>query len=255
MIAEDGHHLSMVGAERADWYLTRKLAVEVPPPGDWPRAIRLTFTPSGRPKDSQAKWLSPRETVCVVCGATEDLTKHHIVPRMLRKRLPSEFAAKQDQWCALLCQKHHHEIERRIRPHVSGSPLYAEAIKSFRPDPVLAARVKMRALSMNPRFEFVETSRPDKVARMQAEAELLEIPRTDVAWAALMGDSEAVEQAAFQELLDSVSLRIIDEMGGPCGVQDFFRDMFLEMSPQFCYVGIMADRPNLRLCEATRVRN
>jgi hypothetical protein len=81
MLAPDGAKLGFCDKKRADWYLDRGLAERLPDGN----SIRLTFEPSGR----EGSELSlGRENKCVVCGSTESLTKHHVVPRCYRVWFP-----------------------------------------------------------------------------------------------------------------------------------------------------------------------
>ena len=65
--------------KRANWYLKRGLAEAVDE-----KTIRLLFEPAG--VGALGTGLAdPRENRCCVCGATEGLTRHHVVPSRYRR--------------------------------------------------------------------------------------------------------------------------------------------------------------------------
>lgn len=85
--APDGVNLSRCGSKKLRWYLDRGMADLV---GNDPPTIRLRFEPSGRRGLDDPLLLDGKPNVCVVCGTTENLTRHHIVPYCFIKHMDLE---------------------------------------------------------------------------------------------------------------------------------------------------------------------
>lgn len=68
--------------DRTMWYLERGLAVFV---SEDPPVIRLTFQPKGPGHSGDPYFLQEFQNRCVVCGVTEGLSHHHIVPHGYRR--------------------------------------------------------------------------------------------------------------------------------------------------------------------------
>jgi len=100
MEGPDGKLLALVGRERCQWYLRMKLAIVV---SQDPFVIRLLFEPKN--KDSSFR-LEPIKNECVVCGETEKLRKHSVVPHPLRKHF-----SKRYKDIVLLCGSCHLKID------------------------------------------------------------------------------------------------------------------------------------------------
>jgi hypothetical protein len=55
--------------------------------------------------------LTPLEDKCVVCGATQSLTKHHVVPRCYRKHFPDKLKSRTHHDVLCLCIDDHMKYE------------------------------------------------------------------------------------------------------------------------------------------------
>jgi hypothetical protein len=64
------------------WYLKRDLIKEIDP-----NTYQFTFEPNGMGKADEDFFLSDISNICVVCGAEEGLSRHHIVPHCYRRHL------------------------------------------------------------------------------------------------------------------------------------------------------------------------
>ena len=91
---------------RAQWYLDRGLAVP-----DGLGSIRLTFTPNGLGANGHAFYTSAHLDICVVCGRSEALSRHHCVPHCFRKHFPDEYMVHNWHDIVLLCDDCHNEYE------------------------------------------------------------------------------------------------------------------------------------------------
>jgi hypothetical protein len=113
MLAPNGKPLAGVSPKKAEWYLSRDLAREIEGRtcGRFDRCIQLTFKPK---KDfcDQIHRIQPIPPRCVVCGSGDELTTHHVVPYVIRRALPEREKSHTNQWCVLLCEEHHRQIER-----------------------------------------------------------------------------------------------------------------------------------------------
>lgn len=74
VLGPDGQFMFYSGDKKANWYLSRGLAVRLED-----RLIRLTFEPNG-PGCQDRYRCQQLIDQCVVCGAIERLTLHHVVP-------------------------------------------------------------------------------------------------------------------------------------------------------------------------------
>lgn len=108
----DGAFMFYSDQTRADWYLSRNLAVIT---GE--REIKLTFTPKGHGVGYDTYGISSKDNICVVCGTGEDtgLTKHHITPRCYRRFFPEEYKSRNSHDVVPLCEKHHTEYEMKAK--------------------------------------------------------------------------------------------------------------------------------------------
>ncbi len=106
VIHPDGHLMFRCHKSKIDWYLDRNLGVKI---SDC--AIKLTFTPKGRGNANDAYHLQRMENRCVVCGDTNELTRHHVVPYCYRKFFPEEIKSHRCYDILALCVKCHSEYE------------------------------------------------------------------------------------------------------------------------------------------------
>lgn len=126
--APDGVTLSRCGMKKVKWYVSRGLAEIVE--GSDPLVIRLKFEPRGRDGLNDPLLTSGKPNVCVVCGTTKKLTKHHIVPYSFIRHMDIKKKVDVIHDIYPLCQKHHTEYEklsmdrRKELADEYGVPLY-----------------------------------------------------------------------------------------------------------------------------------
>jgi rubredoxin len=94
-----------------DWYVRKDLAELVT---DDPPTIRLKFQPNGLGHAGHEFYLIPRENKCVVCGATERLTRHHVVPGCYWRHIPKRFKSGSSHDVLATCSKCHFHYEREF---------------------------------------------------------------------------------------------------------------------------------------------
>jgi hypothetical protein len=94
--------------EKALWYLNRDL-VEVVAPS--PPVLRFKFQPGGPGHAGDDYYLTGKANHCVVCGETEGLNRHHVVPSVYRRHLPPEVKDHSHHDVLLLCLDCHERYE------------------------------------------------------------------------------------------------------------------------------------------------
>lgn len=82
IIALSGKMVGHVNEKRINWYLTRGLASRIDDD-----TIILNFEPKWKGEVSR-RGLKPN--YCIVCGSTEQLTRHHILPTCFVKRMTKD---------------------------------------------------------------------------------------------------------------------------------------------------------------------
>lgn len=108
MLSPEGIAMCRTGKRRAEWYVDRGLARLV---SRNPYTIQLLFQPQGLGKHNDPFYLEEKHNVCVVCGRTEELTKHHCVPRCFRRYFPEELKDNASHDVLLLCRYCHDSYE------------------------------------------------------------------------------------------------------------------------------------------------
>ena len=94
--------------KKANWYLKRDIASIVKP-----NTIKLKFTPRGLGNHNKPFGLDEMRNVCVNCGETEMLTRHHIVPICYRKFFPLDLKSHNFHDVLALCTNCHEDYERK----------------------------------------------------------------------------------------------------------------------------------------------
>lgn len=108
MLSPDNEFMAHCSEKRMKWYLKRNLAEQVSE-----TTFRLTFEPKGIGNADDVEYqLAERENKCVVCGITEKLTLHHIVPFCYRKHFPIEYKNRNSFDVVCMCHHCHDEYER-----------------------------------------------------------------------------------------------------------------------------------------------
>lgn len=102
----NGHLMFYGDDSKANWYLKRNLAVVI-----GANSIQLTFIPKGLGSALDLYGATPKENKCVVCGDSEGLTRHHIVPYCYRKHFSDEYKSNNFHDVVPVCGLHHKEYE------------------------------------------------------------------------------------------------------------------------------------------------
>lgn len=104
---DEGNFLCYIDDKRAKWYIRKQLVTVVDE-----KTLNLKFKPKGPGKSLDGEFYkSPIKNICVVCGSTDQLTRHHIVPHRYRKFFPEKYKSYANYDIVVLCFKHHVEYE------------------------------------------------------------------------------------------------------------------------------------------------
>jgi len=103
-IDREGRLLFRCDEKKKQWYLSRNLAEMI---SDDPPTFRLKFEPKGQGHHGDPFFLQDRKNQCVVCGTSEDLTRHHVVPHCYRRFFPKEYNRFGSFDVMMLCEADH----------------------------------------------------------------------------------------------------------------------------------------------------
>lgn len=104
----DGHEMFHCNAQKALWYLNRDIADIVT---NDPPTLRLKFTPGGPGHIGDPYYLTEKLNRCVCCGGTQNLNRHHVMPRVFRRYLPECIKDHNYHDVLLLCIGCHERYE------------------------------------------------------------------------------------------------------------------------------------------------
>ena len=105
----DGIEMFYTDSRRVKWYLDRSLAVIE---DEDVRIMRLTFTPNGLGQHRPNKSLTKYHNLCVVCGSSENLTRHHVIPYCYRRFFPENMKTHKCEDIVGLCVDCHNTYEK-----------------------------------------------------------------------------------------------------------------------------------------------
>lgn len=104
--SQDGDPMFYCDRKKFNWYLKKNLAKLI---GD--KEAQLTFEPNGPGHANDVYLLSPKDFQCVVCGCTNNLSKHHVVPYLYRKLMPDNVKSHNPYDIILVCTECHRKYE------------------------------------------------------------------------------------------------------------------------------------------------
>lgn len=105
----EGSFMCRIDAKRAKWYLNLGIATLTSD-----KIIQINFTPRGPSQPADSYSSSHKENRCVVCGAQDHLTRHHVVPRTSRNFLPLEFKSRVSHDIVVICESCHEDYEKTM---------------------------------------------------------------------------------------------------------------------------------------------
>jgi hypothetical protein len=112
VLSKSNQFLSTINEKRREFYISRNLAEDVEgyQNGRFTRAIRLKFDHKPNPIITEFN-RTFRDNICMVCGAKENLTRHHVVPSFVKIYFPVEAKEHSGHWLVLCCRKCHNSAE------------------------------------------------------------------------------------------------------------------------------------------------
>lgn len=129
MLDPRGKFLSFIDKKKAKWYIKKDLAELTDP-----KTLKLKFEPNIRSRlepnditDDHIFYKTPRENICVVCGCTDNLTKHHIVPYRYRRHFPNTLKSRSSYDIITMCVTDHEKYE------IFSNALHNKLIKNYHP--------------------------------------------------------------------------------------------------------------------------
>jgi len=93
---------------RAAWYLKRGLATTISE-----EIIQLTFEPNGGGHRNEPFFLAEKSNVCIVCGKSDELTKHHVLPLCYKVHFPKDHHRNGSYDVLPLCVEDHEKYNLR----------------------------------------------------------------------------------------------------------------------------------------------
>lgn len=220
LIGKDGKHLSTISRRKANWYLDRNLASEVNAPHPYAKALMLHF--DHKQKGESEMWdLAVVSNQCVVCGKTNNLTLHHIVPRVIRRHFPVEIKGHSREWCVLLCNECHNKVEEQTQPHYKIKFPYLPKPNTDFTLKVIKNRGNIYKIPADKVKQLLSTSSFNSIAEIpdltNEEKRNWHTRRSDL----------------HQNLIESWGKDFIKEHGGIEGVQQYFFNLFMQCNPKY----------------------
>ncbi|PKK64358.1 hypothetical protein RhiirC2_756829 [Rhizophagus irregularis] len=97
--SSEGKLMFRCNSKKIAWYLSRNLANQIAHD-----SIQLNFQSKGLGHVGDAYHLEDKSNLCVCCGASEDLTMHHVVPDMYRRHMPEVLKSHASYDVLLMCK-------------------------------------------------------------------------------------------------------------------------------------------------------
>ena len=104
MFSPDGILMFRCDYKKANWYLKRNLGEVI---SQYPLKVKLKFKPRGLGNHNKSFGLTEMSNECVICGASEYLTRHHVVPYCYRRYFPTSIKSHNFHDVLSLCVKCH----------------------------------------------------------------------------------------------------------------------------------------------------
>lgn len=249
-IAPDGTLLGGIASSKAKWYLDRDLAKPAVVPDGYPHfksAIQLTFQPKKIGQiNNDAFRLQEMKNQCVCCAGTEKLSVHHVVPSIIRHAFPAEHKENQRGWCVLICWPHHCDAEEIILKHI-GAWRHELTVAMSNRRSLFVRQSAERLFRLRPRFKngTIDLNKfPREKYEEMAKAINIDMTLEEFAQSDFYIDLKHYRQA---DRLESKRIRrefaqkFIEQKGGIEKTKEFFRDLFLELNPQYLPIDYLQD--------------
>jgi hypothetical protein len=237
LLSNTGEKLSTIGGKRADWYVEKNLAVELPPFEGYSRVLQLKFTPKNNLGNEFS--LLVKHNQCVICGSPSELSLHHVIPYCIKRHFPSEKKEHTSEWCVLCCETCHIKAELPVR--MLYKSLQDNLAQAFNNHPNVIFNHTLYRLFKLKKIGGAEYVEPEKLISWLASVSLNSLDQIPTDYPELeklfLDRSESREET--KRTKRTLVLEFIEQNGGIDGVKRIFRESFLAMKPQFLPKGFL----------------
>lgn len=239
MLSNSGKPLSTISNKRAKWYLSRGLAVEVQNRYGFGKVVQLNFSPKS---EECFLPIANLENICVVCGASSNLSVHHVIPICIKREFPKERKEHTRHWCVLVCKKHHAKAEAACRP------IYEKDMQKALGEAQNEIRLKYQSFHKFLGLSYgFGSERIPKPFLSEEEKNEIEILFNRGYFDFSKSELNACKIAIKQESATKVELakkewiqKFISEHNGIDNVAEIFKSKFLELNPKFVPEGYLS---------------
>jgi hypothetical protein len=235
LLSDSGERLSTISAHRADWYVEKNLAWELPIIEGYSRVLKLKFTPKNNL--GCAFSLQVKFNECVVCGSDEELTLHHVIPYCIKRYFSPQDKEHTSEWCVLCCEECHVQAEQEAR--LIYGDFLDNFTRTFNNHPNLIRNqiiLKLYKLKLQGGNEYVQ---PEKLANWLKQSEVFK-SLDDIPTDYHELKKSFIDMKAWRRQLKyQLTLKFIEDNGGVQGIKTLFRTAFLKMRPQFLQKGFL----------------
>ena len=168
---------------------------------------------------------------CVLCGTTDKLTIHHVVPQCIRKLFPLSEKARARQWCVLLCVKCHKNVED-VTQAVYKKHYPKGGVPNVAKDRIILRRLKGMGI--------LYKLDPDKMSKLMASAGYEFV--TDIPGPPTREEEQELPRLAskiHRQMLSQWGHDFILDHGGISGTKAYFRNLFLDFHPKHLPTGYL----------------
>ena len=230
VLSKEGKPLCTINGKRVRWYLKRNLAVEVDPPETYSRAIKLTFDAKVE-RDPEAYELAIIENKCVICGAQEKLTLHHVIPHVIRKLFPVSVKSRARQWCVLLCLECHAKVESVTQSLYKID--YPQGVYITEEKASVTLR-HLKSINMLDRLPAWKYAMLMAEAGYKSEDQIPPAPTKED-----RVELHHLQSVAHQKAISKWGYKFIETHGGIPGTKKYFRELFLACKPTYLPEGYL----------------
>lgn len=103
----DGELMFINNEHKANWYIRKNLVKII---GD--KEVQFLNEPKVKKRPYDKFLSTPIEKICVVCGADDELQKHHVIPSLYRQFMPEVYKSNNHHDVVIICTDHHEYYER-----------------------------------------------------------------------------------------------------------------------------------------------
>ena len=98
----------LTSRRKANWYLKKGIAEDII--GD-ASSIKLKFKPNQLGHHGDDFYLNEKDNICVCCGSSCELTRHHVIPKCFSRYMPAKYTKHSSHDVLLLCRVCHEKYE------------------------------------------------------------------------------------------------------------------------------------------------